>query len=68
MYVWIVSEKPPVGVLYKIKEHQLAHAFLPFGGRLGFALQPLQTALGLLHTPEQRAYAEAPSEDQMSDS
>lgn len=40
---------------------------LPGWRQQGFALQSLQT-LRLLHTPEKRAYAEALSEDQMSDS
>lgn len=45
------------------------HAFLiPDGEGKVCSAQPLQTALGPFQPAEQRAYAEASSEDQMSDS
>lgn len=51
------------------KELQLVHAFLiPDGEDKACSAQSLQTALGPFQPTEQRAYAEASSEDQMSDS
>lgn len=57
--------------LYNTKEQNLSSCMLSSSQtektRLCSA-QSLQTALRPLRAPEQRAYAEAPSEDQMSDS